>query len=116
MTETGAHWVERLNAASIAAGPVYAVDEVFADPQVRHLDLEQVVEGDDGRPVHVLRHPVTFGDTPTSIRSGPVRGGTHTREVLAEAGYGDAEIDALLASGAASDPGLREGGSQAKRS
>jgi crotonobetainyl-CoA:carnitine CoA-transferase CaiB-like acyl-CoA transferase len=107
VTETGAHWVERLNAASIAAGPVYAVDEVFADPQVRHLDLEQVVEGDDGRPVHVLRHPVTFGDTPTSIRSGPVRGGTHTREVLAEVGYADAEIDALVASGAAN---------QAKRS
>jgi crotonobetainyl-CoA:carnitine CoA-transferase CaiB-like acyl-CoA transferase len=94
------HWVEQLNAASIAAGPVYAIDEVFADAQVEHLALEQVVD-DGGRPVHVLRHPVTLSDTPASIRSGVAAGGMHTREVLAEAGYDDAEIDALLASGAA---------------
>ena len=101
VTNTAAYWVERLNAADIPAGPVYAIDEVFADPQVRHLALDQVVDGDDGRPVHVLRHPVSFAATPASIRRGPVRGGAHTREVLAEVGYDDAEIDALFASGAA---------------
>jgi crotonobetainyl-CoA:carnitine CoA-transferase CaiB-like acyl-CoA transferase len=100
MTGTVAHWVGRLNGANVAAGPVYAVDEVFADPQVQHLDLDSVVE-DAGRSVHVLRHPVSFTDTPTSIRSGVASGGAHTREVLAEAGYDDATIDALLASGAA---------------
>jgi crotonobetainyl-CoA:carnitine CoA-transferase CaiB-like acyl-CoA transferase len=93
-------WVERLNAAGIPAGPVYAIDETFADPQVRHLGLDEVVDGPSGE-VHVLRHPVTLVGTPTSIRSGPPAPGAHTREVLAEIGYDDAAIDALLASGAA---------------
>ena len=100
LTDTAEHWTEALNAASIAAGPVYALDEVFADPQVQHLALEEVVE-DGGRPVHVLRHPVTLTETPTSIRSGVAAGGAHTREVLAEAGYDAATVEALLASGAA---------------
>jgi crotonobetainyl-CoA:carnitine CoA-transferase CaiB-like acyl-CoA transferase len=97
---TTAQWVERLNAAGIPAGPVYAIDEAFADPQVEHLALDEVVEGPSGD-VHVLRHPVTLTDTPASIRGGPPTPGEHTRVVLTELGYADAEIDALLASGAA---------------
>jgi formyl-CoA transferase len=95
-----AHWVERLNAEGIPAGPVYALDEAFADPQVRHLEMDEVVAAPAGD-VHVLRHPVTLVDTPTSIRSGPPAAGAHTRAVLAEIGYADDEIDALLTSGVA---------------
>jgi crotonobetainyl-CoA:carnitine CoA-transferase CaiB-like acyl-CoA transferase len=98
---TTAQWVERLNAAGIPAGPVYAIDQTFADPQVQHLDLAFTVEADDAPPVALLRHPVTMSDTPTSIRTGPPRAGADTREVLAELGYDDAAIDALLTSGAA---------------
>jgi crotonobetainyl-CoA:carnitine CoA-transferase CaiB-like acyl-CoA transferase len=97
---TTAQWVERLNAADIPAGPVYAIDETFADPQVQHLALHQAVDGPSGE-VRVLRHPVTLTGTPTAIRTGPPSAGAHTREVLAELGYEPAEVDALLASGAA---------------
>jgi crotonobetainyl-CoA:carnitine CoA-transferase CaiB-like acyl-CoA transferase len=96
-----AQWVERLNAAGIPAGPVYAIDQTFADPQVQHLDLACTVDDADGRPVAVLRHPVTLADTPTSVHSGPPRAGSDTRAVLAELGYDDEAVDALLASGAA---------------
>jgi crotonobetainyl-CoA:carnitine CoA-transferase CaiB-like acyl-CoA transferase len=41
--------------------------------------------------------------TPATVRRGPPAPGTHTREVLAEAGYDPAAIDALLASGAAAE-------------
>jgi crotonobetainyl-CoA:carnitine CoA-transferase CaiB-like acyl-CoA transferase len=95
-----AQWVERCNAVGIPAGPVYRVDEAFADPQLRHLAMDQVVDAPDGE-VHVLRHPVTLEGTPTAIRSGPPAPGAHTREVLAELGYDDDEIGALLGSGAA---------------
>ena len=54
-------------------------------------------------PAHVLRHPVTLTATPATIRSGPPRPGAHTREVLADLGYGVEEIDALLATGAAAE-------------
>jgi crotonobetainyl-CoA:carnitine CoA-transferase CaiB-like acyl-CoA transferase len=107
MTDTATNWVERLNQVSIASGPVYSLDAVFADPQVEHLAFDHVVDGNDGKPVHVLRHPVTMEGTPTSIRSGAVRAGTHTREILAESGYDDAGIDALLAAGAAVEAGLQ---------
>jgi crotonobetainyl-CoA:carnitine CoA-transferase CaiB-like acyl-CoA transferase len=95
--------VERLNALDIPAGPVYALDQVFADPQVQHLGLYETRPGIDGEPVALLRHPVTLADTPAAVGSGPPRSGAHTRPVLREVGYSDEEIDALLASGAASD-------------
>lgn len=104
-SQTTAHWVPRFNDAGIPCGPVHRVDETFADPQVQHLALTAEVPVPDGGTAIVLRHPVTLTATPTSIRTGPPAPGTHTREVLAELGYADAEIDALLASGAAAGPG-----------
>ena len=95
--------VERLNALDIPAGPVYSLDQVFADPQVAHLALYETRPGTDGAPVALLRHPVTFSETPADVGTGPPRSGAHTREVLREVGYGDDDIDALLAIGAASD-------------
>jgi len=95
--------VERLNALDIPAGPVYSLDQVFADPQVTHLSLYETRPGTDGAPVALLRHPVTLAETPTAVGAGPPRSGAHTKEVLREVGYSDDEIDALLASGAASD-------------
>jgi crotonobetainyl-CoA:carnitine CoA-transferase CaiB-like acyl-CoA transferase len=95
--------VERLNALDIPAGPVYALDQVFADPQVEHLALYETRPGTDGSPVALLRHPVTLTETPTEVGTGPPRSGAHTREVLREVGYSDDAIDALLTSGAASD-------------
>jgi formyl-CoA transferase len=79
---TTADWVEVL-AEEFPAGPIYRVSEVFTDPQVRHLALTEPVAAPDGRVIEVLRHPVTFSATPTSIRSGPPRPGQHTHEVLA---------------------------------
>jgi crotonobetainyl-CoA:carnitine CoA-transferase CaiB-like acyl-CoA transferase len=95
--------VERLNALDIPAGPVYSLDQVFADPQVEHLALYETRAGTNGEPVALLRHPVTFTETPAAVGSGPPRSGAHTREVLREVGYSDGDIEALLASGAASD-------------
>jgi crotonobetainyl-CoA:carnitine CoA-transferase CaiB-like acyl-CoA transferase len=95
--------VERLNALDIPAGPVYSLDQVFADPQVEHLALYETRPGTDGSAVALLRHPVTLTETPAVVGTGPPRSGAHTREVLREVGLADEDIDALLASGAASD-------------
>jgi crotonobetainyl-CoA:carnitine CoA-transferase CaiB-like acyl-CoA transferase len=95
------HWVERLNAVGIPAGPVYAIDQTFADPQVQHLDVVRTVRHEHDGDMQVLRHPVTLTATPASIRRGPPVAGANTREVLAELGYDDDSVDAMLASGAA---------------
>jgi formyl-CoA transferase len=94
-------WVDLLNAAGIPAGPVYRVDETFADPQVRHLGLTADVALPDATTATVLRYPVTLDRTPATVRTGPPAPGTHTVEVLRELGYDDAAIDALRTSGAA---------------
>jgi crotonobetainyl-CoA:carnitine CoA-transferase CaiB-like acyl-CoA transferase len=80
---TTGEWLDLL-AGTFPAGPVYRVSEVFDDPQVRHLGLTTGVQSPDGRRIQVLRHPVTFSDTPATIRSGPPTPGQHTAEVKAE--------------------------------
>jgi crotonobetainyl-CoA:carnitine CoA-transferase CaiB-like acyl-CoA transferase len=102
-TVTVAECVDRLNALDIPAGPVYSLDQVFADPQVQHLDVFEERDGREGTRVALLRYPVTLTETPASIRSGPPASGVHTREVLKESGYSDDAIDALFASGAAAE-------------
>ena len=103
VTMTTVEVVEQLNALDIPAGPVYALDQVFADPQVQHLDTYERRAGADGREVALLRYPVTLTATPASIRSGPPRSGGDTRAVLVDLGYDDAAIDALVESGAAAE-------------
>jgi crotonobetainyl-CoA:carnitine CoA-transferase CaiB-like acyl-CoA transferase len=95
---TTAEWVAVL-ADVVPCGPVLAIDEVFADPQVEHLRLTRAVEHPTRGMIDVLRPPLTFSDTPPSIRSGPPADGAHTREVLAELGYSAAEIHDLHAAG-----------------
>ncbi|MXZ85920.1 MAG: CoA transferase [Acidimicrobiia bacterium] len=97
-TASTAEWVERLNAAGCPCGPVLAVDETFADPQVEHLNIYSTVSDPDGGEIAVLRLPLTFSETPAAVGTGPVRPNHHTREILAELGYDDAEIDVLAAS------------------
>jgi crotonobetainyl-CoA:carnitine CoA-transferase CaiB-like acyl-CoA transferase len=102
-TMSVADCVAQLNELDIPAGPVYGIDEVFADPQVQHLEVYERRDDASGREVALLRHPVTLTDTPTTIRTGPPRPGADTRAVLAEAGFTDAAVDALLAGGAAAE-------------
>lgn len=100
-----AHWVERMNAAGVACGPVLAVDAVFADPQVQHLQLHERVTHEVDGPLDLLRHPVRFSGADTSIPGPPPVAGAHSREILAECGYDEAEIAELLAMGAAAERG-----------
>ncbi len=98
---TTADWLARFEKAGMPAGPVLGIGEMLADPQTRARDM--VVETDHptlGR-VATLGAPVKFSDTQGGVvRAAPLLG-QHTRAVLGEIGYAPAEIDALIASGAA---------------
>lgn len=96
-----AEWVERINAAGLPCGPVLAMDEVFRDPQVRHLRMTRSVVHPTAGPIELLRSPIGFSETQAEMHAPPPIPGEHTRSVLAELGYDAAAIDALLDSGAA---------------
>jgi crotonobetainyl-CoA:carnitine CoA-transferase CaiB-like acyl-CoA transferase len=90
-----AAWIDIFNKAGVPAGPIYAIDQVFADPQVKHLGIAQSVPKKDGSPLHVVGQPVTLSRTPSAIALRPPELGEHTDEVLAEFGFSADEVAAL---------------------
>lgn len=96
-TDTTAHWVDALNEAGVPCGPIYKVDEMFADPQVQHLGIAQKLNGGNRGEVAYVGQPITLSRTPSAIVSHPPEIGEHTEEVLAEMGLSAAEIADLRA-------------------
>ena len=96
---TTAEWVARFEAAQIAAGPIYEFDEVFEDPQVKHLGLVAEVAQPGYGPAKMLAFPVRASATPGRIRRPAPLLGEHTAEVLGELGLAKVEIERLAAAG-----------------
>jgi crotonobetainyl-CoA:carnitine CoA-transferase CaiB-like acyl-CoA transferase len=98
-TRPVAEWVELLNAAGVACGPIYRVDQVFADPQLQRAGLVHEQDHVAFGPVKVLGLPVHLGRTPPTVRTPAPVPGADTRAVLHDIGYTAHDIDALLAAG-----------------
>lgn len=83
---TTAHWVERMLAAGVPAGPIHDIAQVFADPHThaRHM-IEDVEHPVAGR-VHTLGFPLKLSDTPLRVRRAPPLLGEHSAEILRELG------------------------------
>lgn len=92
--------IERLEKGGVPAGPVYNIEEVFAQPQVDHLNLRVPMEHATAGPIQVTGVPYRFSRTPGSLRQSPPTLGQHTDEILAEIGFTPAEIDGLRSEGA----------------
>ncbi|MBX9594332.1 MAG: CoA transferase [Roseomonas sp.] len=97
LTNTTAHWVAAMNDAGVPCGPIYKVDEMFADPQVQHLGIAQKLNGGNKGEVAYVGQPIHLSRTPSSIVTHPPELGEHTDEVLAELGLDKATIDDLRA-------------------
>jgi crotonobetainyl-CoA:carnitine CoA-transferase CaiB-like acyl-CoA transferase len=96
---SAAEWVPRMEAAGIAAGPVYEFPEVFEDPQVRDQGLIATVEQPGAGRVRMVSFPGRASGTPPRIdRPAPLLG-QHTAEVLGEIGLSTEEIEALATAG-----------------
>jgi crotonobetainyl-CoA:carnitine CoA-transferase CaiB-like acyl-CoA transferase len=93
-TRTSQQWVEILNEAGVPTGPIYSVDQVFADPQVKHLKVAQTVKGKE-RALTMLGQPFTLSRTRSKLAVRPPEIGEHTVPVLKEFGFSAKQIEAL---------------------
>ncbi len=94
-TRTSADWLERLEAVGVPAGPIYKMDEVFADPQVQHLGMAMPCEHPVRGSIRVVGEPLELSRTPATLVSMTPEAGAHTSEVLRELGFEDNDIKRL---------------------
>jgi crotonobetainyl-CoA:carnitine CoA-transferase CaiB-like acyl-CoA transferase len=94
-TRTTKEWTEILLKAGVPCGPIYGIDEVFEDPQVRHLGMTWPVDLPGktgaalvGQPFRLSRYP-----REAAPRLAPEQG-EHTQAILRELGYSDEQIEA----------------------
>ena len=98
-TRPSAEWVERLNTAGVACGPIYKLDQVFADPQVQLAGLVHEVTNEAWGAHKVIGLPVRLSRTPSAVAHAAPMNGQHTRETLETLGYPAEMIETLLADG-----------------
>jgi crotonobetainyl-CoA:carnitine CoA-transferase CaiB-like acyl-CoA transferase len=99
LKKTGAEWIEILNKAGIPCGPIYTIDQVFADPQVKHLGIAATVEHPKLGRKQILANAATLSRTPARVATPTPEIGEHTDEVLRELEYSAEEIEKLRKGG-----------------
>ena len=90
-----AEWIDIFNKAGVPCGPIYSIDQMFDDPQVKHLAIAQNATRPNGEQQTFVGQPVTLSRTPSKIVATPPDQGQHTDEVLKEFGFADSEIAEL---------------------
>ena len=97
--DTSQNWIERLNKIGVPSGEINTIDKVFSNEQVRHLGIARDMNSIERGAVQVVGQPIIMSNADPSIQRPPPGKGEHSRELLAEYGYTDAEIDAFANKG-----------------
>jgi crotonobetainyl-CoA:carnitine CoA-transferase CaiB-like acyl-CoA transferase len=99
-TKPASHWIELLESVGIPCGPIYTIDQVFADPQVKHLRMARPVKSAVLGTKNVVASPLNISGFCKDIRMATPEAGSSTDEVLRSVGYTDAEIADMRGKGA----------------
>jgi crotonobetainyl-CoA:carnitine CoA-transferase CaiB-like acyl-CoA transferase len=91
-TKSSSYWLDKLEQQGVPAGPIYRLDEVFADPQVEHLGIAAPLQHPTRGDIRVVGQPIGLSRTPASVDTTLAGLGAHTDEILRDAGYSNAEI------------------------
>jgi crotonobetainyl-CoA:carnitine CoA-transferase CaiB-like acyl-CoA transferase len=93
--------VDKLNRAGCPCGPIYRIDQAFADPQVQHLEMSKPLDHPRLGPIGLIRTPINMPDIPGApeIRQPAPELGQHSNEVLAELGFDEKEITGFREAG-----------------
>ena len=99
-SKPSADWLAKFDAVGLPAGPVLDITQMHADPHAIARDMIVEVPHKTLGTAKALGMPVKFSGTPAKTDQGAPVYGQHTREVLAEYGYGADEIQSLIDDGA----------------
>ena len=97
--KSSAEWIEIFNAAGAPAGEINNIKQVFDLEQVRLLGLAQPMESQERGKTEVVGQPILMSRSKASIRRPPPMLGQQTGEILAEIGYGEADVKKLAKDG-----------------
>ena len=97
--QTTAYWLELLAQAGVVAGPIYNMEQVYQDPQVRAREMVIDLEDPELGPLHNIGIPVKLSATPGRINRRAPALGEHSEEVLLAAGFSPAEVALLVENG-----------------
>src|SRR3974390_3330485 len=95
VNKSSAEWIDIFNRTGVPCGPIYSIDQVFADEQVKHVGAAIAGHKPDGSEQLFVAQPFKLSRTPTKIAATPPAQGQHTDEVFKEFGFSDSEIKAL---------------------
>ncbi len=90
-------WLENLSAHGVPCGPINTLDQVFANEQVQHRNMQLELPHPQAGSVPAVANPVKFSETPIEYNAAPPMLGQHTEQVLAELGLSEREISQLKA-------------------
>ncbi|HXZ91425.1 MAG TPA: CaiB/BaiF CoA-transferase family protein [Burkholderiales bacterium] len=94
---SSAQLIALLNDAGVPCGPIYKMDQVFADPQVEHLQMAVPVPRPEGGELKLVGPAMKLSRTPARMKRAIGAAGEQNAEILGELGYSAAQIDALRA-------------------
>ncbi|MDP9917417.1 crotonobetainyl-CoA:carnitine CoA-transferase CaiB-like acyl-CoA transferase [Variovorax boronicumulans] len=99
-TRTSADWTARLEAADIPVMPMHTLESLLEDPHLKAVGFFETVEHPSEGRLRAMAIPTRWSGSPPAVSRQAPRLGEHSAQVLAEAGYSAAQIDALAAQGA----------------
>ena len=90
-----AFWIDHLNAAGCPCGPIYSMDQMFEDAQVKHVEMAVPVSHPRMGSFQIVNQAIKMSRTPSKIRSATPEQGEHTDAILTELGYSPDAIAAM---------------------
>ncbi len=90
-----AYWVTFLNDKSVPCGEINSIDQVFENPQVKHLGIVQKIKSTERGEIELVGQPIDMSRTPSRLATPPPTCGEHNDAILSELGYSEAEIAQL---------------------